>query len=103
MSILNGRRKAESLIKLLMHLCIADFQWFAATNCETTSGANLVTDNRVFNGPLGRSLCLFARNAHSAQSLRHAHFARSLYSQARSLTLLTPSWNNKIHENVFML
>ena len=61
--------------------------------------AFLVRDNRVFNGPLGRSLRLFARTAHSAHSahslrsapLRYARFARLLRSQARSLTSLTLS------------
>ena len=50
-------------------------------------------------GPLGRSLRLFARTAHSAHSLRsaplcYARFARSLRSRARSLTSLTPSWDS---------
>ena len=42
--------------------------------------AFLVTDNRVFNGPLGRSLPSFARTTHSAHSLRSTPlcFARSL-------------------------
>ena len=56
-------------------------------------------DNRVLNGPLGRSLRSFARTAHSAHSLRsaplrYARFARSLRSRARSLTSLTPSWDS---------
>ena len=56
-------------------------------------------DNRVWKGPLGRSLRSFARTAHSAHSLRSAplrsaRFARSLRSQARSLTLLSPSWDS---------
>ena len=52
-------------------------------------------DNRVFIGPLGRSLHLFAPTAHSLRSapLRYARFARSLRSWARSLTSLTPSWD----------
>merc|ERR1712168_1062490 len=57
-------------------------------------------DNRVFNGPLGRSLRSFARTAHSAHSLRsaplrYARFARSLRSRARSLTSLTPSRDSR--------
>ena len=36
--------------------------------CKCTVGAFLVTDYRVFNGPLRRSLHLFARPAHSAHS-----------------------------------
>ena len=64
-----------------------------------TNGTFLVRDNRVLNGPLGRSLCLFARTAHSAHSLhsaslRYTRFARSLRSRARSLTSLTPSWDS---------
>ena len=56
-------------------------------------------DNRVFNWPLGRSLHLFARTAHSAHSLCsaplcYARFARSLHSRARSLTSLTPLWDS---------
>ena len=52
--------------------------------------AFLVTDNRVFNGPLSRSLCPFSRTAHSAHLLGitlllYARFARSLGSRARSL------------------
>ena len=35
-------------------------------------GVFLVRDNRVFNGPLGRSLRSFARTAHSTYSLRSA-------------------------------
>ena len=45
-----------------------------------TKSVFLVTDNRVFNGPLalGRSLCSFARTAHSAHSLHSAPLARSV-------------------------
>ena len=42
----------------------------------------LVTDNRVFNGPLGRSL----HSAHSAHSLRCARFARSFAPFTGTLT-----------------
>ena len=49
-----------------------------------TLGVFLVTDNRVFNGPLGRSLCSFARSAHSAHSLR------SLFALLRLLCSLAP-------------
>ena len=42
-----------------------------------TMGAFLVTDNRVFNGPLGRSLHLFTRTAHSAHLLRSLALQRS--------------------------
>ena len=64
-----------------------------------TKGAFLVRDNRVFNGPLGRSLCSFACTALSAHllcsaPLRYTCFAHSLHSCARSLTLLTPMWDN---------
>ena len=63
------------------------------TSCK---GAFLVTDNRVLNRPLGRSLRSFARTAHSLRSalLCYARFARLLHSQARSLTSLTPLWDN---------
>ena len=52
-----------------------------------------------FQGPLGWSLHLFARTAHSAYSLCSAPlcyvcFARSLHSRARSLTSLTPLWDS---------
>ena len=45
----------------------------------------LVRDNRVFDGPLGRSLRLFARAAQSTHSLcsallRYTRFARLLHS-----------------------
>ena len=65
-------------------------------------------DNRVLKGPLGRSLRSFARTAHSAHSLRsallcYARFARSLRSQAHSLTSRTPSRTVEIHEYVFAL
>ena len=72
---------------------------------KETLGAFLVRDNRVLNGPLGRSLRSFARTAYSpysAHSLRSAplcstalRFARSLRSQARSLTSLTPLWDSE--------
>ena len=35
-----------------------------------SQGVLLVKENRVLKGPLGRSLCSFARTAHSARSLR---------------------------------
>ena len=66
---------------------------------EMTKGAFLVTDNRVLNLPLGRSLCSFARTAHSAHSLRSAplcyarsvhgltHFAPSLVGQLKFLNV----------------
>ena len=53
-----------------------------STDFQGSKGAFLVKDDRVLKGPLSRSLRLFARTA---------HFARSLRSQACSLTLLTPS------------
>ena len=66
---------------------------------STSKGMFLVTDNRVSNGPLGCSLRLFTRTAHSARllrsaTLRYAHFARSFHSRARSFTSLTPSWDS---------
>ena len=54
-------------------------------------GAFLVTDSRVFNGPLGRSLRLFTRTAHSAHSLHFATLASltcSVHGLARSLRSL---------------
>ena len=45
-----------------------------------TKGVFLVTNNHVFVGPLGRSLRLFARIAHSAHSLCSAPLAHSLRS-----------------------
>ena len=76
------------------------FLWQTLAVCSSFSkGAFLVKDDRVLKGPLGRSLRLFARTAHSAHSLRsaplrYARFARSLRSRARSLTSLTPSWDS---------
>ena len=78
------------------------FQALCSKVCEIIlglKGAFLVKDDRVLKGPLGRSLRSFARTAHSAHSLRsaplrYARFARSLRSRARSLTLLTPSWDS---------
>ena len=69
---------------------------------EGNKGAFLVTDNRVLNLPLGRSLRSFARTAHSAHSLRSAPL-RYACSRACSLTLLTPSWECEIHEFMFTL
>ena len=62
-------------------------------DCFTLSyikGGLLVTDNDVFNGPLGCSLHLFDGTAHSTHSLCsallcYAHLARSLYSRAHLL------------------
>ena len=68
-------------------------------------GAFIVTDNRVFNGPLGRSLRSFARTTHSAHSLRStplALLARSIHGLAHSLRSL-PRGTVEIHEYVFML
>jgi len=70
-------------------------------------------DNRVFNGPLGRSLRSFARTAHSAHSLRSAplryarfatlaSLARSVHGLAHSLRSL-PRGTVVIHEYVFTL
>ena len=52
----------------------------------------------IFEGPLGRSLHLIARTAHSTHWLHiallcYACFARSLHSQACLFTSLTPLWN----------
>ena len=56
----------------------------------------LAKDNRVTKGPLGRSLCSFARTTHSAHSLNSVLlcYACLLGSGARSLTTLTPSWES---------
>ena len=56
-------------------------------------GAFLVTDDHVFNGPLGCSLRSFARSAHSA---------RSIHGLAQSLRSL-PHGMVEIHEYVFTL
>ena len=59
-------------------------------------GAFLVKDDSGFTGPLGRSLRLFPRTAHSLRSapLRYACFAGLLRSQACSLTSLNPLWDS---------
>ena len=71
-----------------------------------TEGAYLVTNNRILNGPLSRSLHLFARAADSAHSLHsallcYARSAQLLQARARSPTLLTPLWDLKIHKHIF--
>ena len=54
------------------HKITTKFTHFFISNVDIhTLGAFLVRDNRVFNGPLGRSLRSFARNARSA-ALRSA-------------------------------
>ena len=60
-----------------------------------SQGGFPVTDNRVLNRPLGRSLCSFARTAHSTHSLssallRYAHFPYSLHWRACSVHGLAP-------------
>ena len=74
---------------------------------SSSKGAVLVTDNRVFNKPLGRSLRSFARTTHSANSLRsaplrYARFARSVHGLAHSLRSL-PHGMVEIHKYVFTL
>ena len=75
-----------------------------ATTTTITQRAFLVRDNRVFNGPLGRSLRSFARTAHSAHSLRSTLlcYARSVHRLANSLRSL-PCGTVKILEYVFIL
>ena len=67
-------------------------------------GVFLVTDDLVLNGPLGRSLRLFARAAHSAHSLCSAplRYARSVHGLAHSLRSL-PCGTVEILEYVFTL
>ena len=73
-------------------------------------GSVSTRDNRVFNGPLGRSLRSFTRTSHSAHSLRSAplRFA-PLSSIARSIHGLTHSHHSlprgtvEIREYVFTL
>ena len=55
---------------------------------SSSKGAVLVTDNRVFNGPLGRSLRSFARTAHSAHSLRSAPLRYARFATLASLCSL---------------
>ena len=52
-----------------------------------------VSSDCIFKGPLGRSLCLFARTAHFAYSLHSALlcYTHLLYSWAYSLTILAPT------------
>ena len=80
---------------------------------DVRMGTFLVTDNRVLNGPLGRSLRSFARTAHSAHSLRsallrYAHLAtltslaRSVHGLAHSLRSL-PRGTVEILKYVFTL
>ena len=55
-------------------------------------------DNRVFNGPLGCSLRLFACTAHSTHSLRSATLACAVHRLAHSLRSL-PRGTVEIHMN----
>ena len=59
-----------------------------STMTDLSAGAFLVTDNRVYKEPLDRSLCSFARTAHSLRSapLCYARLARSLAPFTGSLT-----------------
>ena len=74
-------------------------------------GSVCTCDNRIFIGPLGRSLRSFACTAQSAHSLRsaplcYARFARLLRSRACSLTHFAhflPCGMVEIHEYVFIL
>ena len=71
---------------------------------QSVSGPVSTRDNRVFNGPLGRSLRSFARTALSLRSASLALFtgARSIHGLARSLRSL-PRGTVEIHEYVFKL
>ena len=64
------------------------------------TGAFLVTDDRVLNLPLGRSLRSFALTAHAAHSLRSA-FQRS--ASLRSLAPFTGSLTHFAHSLVGQL
>ena len=67
--------------------------------------AYLVSDNRIFNGPLCRSLCLFAHTAHSAHLLCFATLAlltRYVHRLAHSLRSL-PRGTFEIHKYLFTL
>ena len=70
--------------------------------------AFLVTDHRVFNGPFGRSLCLFARSLapQRSASLRSlapfmgllTHFAHSLVGQLKFFNMCSHcNWVSKEH------
>ena len=91
--------KPESAWKI-MTLYMATKNYYRACSEGKTLPVKWSLDNsgRVFNGPLGCSLCPFARTAHStplrslcSASLCYARFSCSLCLRARSLTLLTPS------------
>ena len=74
-------------------------EMFDGKNVGSVRGV-LVRGNRVFNGPLSRSLRLFARTAHSTHSLRSA-LPRYARSRARSFTLLTFKEKEGEEEAVF--
>ena len=93
-------------VRLFVGLCVSSLIgssichilfWFKVFHCVNhiwTMGAFLARDNRVF-----KRLRSFACTAHSAHSLYsaplcHARFTCLLCSWARSLTLLTPSWDS---------
>ena len=74
-------------------------------SCAKERGPVSTCDNRVSNGPLGRSLHLFARTAHSTHSLRCALLAsitHSILGLAHSLWS-PPHGTVEINEYVFML
>ena len=63
-------------------------------------GAFLVRDNRVFNGPLGRSLRSFVRTAHSAHLLRNAH---SLMGQLKLISMCSHCDRAQWEETGFLI
>ena len=82
-----------------------------STMTDLSAGAFLVTDNRVYNEPLDRSLCSFARTAHSLRSTallfamlaslassvhRLAHFPHSLVGRLKFICVHT---ENAFHRN----
>ena len=56
------------------------FSWLLWNFISTRRDVFLVTDNRVFNGPLGCSPCLVARTAHFTHSVRSVILCYACYA-----------------------
>ena len=66
-----GRRR-QRLLHVAAEVASLEFVEYLVDRQRQTEGMFLVTDNRIINRPLGRSLCSFARTALFAQSLHSA-------------------------------
>ena len=87
----NGLRQ-QYQARPIFDILILDVPWPLCKIHDNATGAFLVTDNRVFNGLLWRSLHSFTRTTYSAYSLHSATLrdTRSLHSFAPFTGLFTP-------------